>query len=188
MVPCYRVSSHPLQLIPNIADEHISVLFQRGLGAGHRKFIASLDGVFSHVFSREYERYFWQNNWTRETQWKKPFEPETFIVDDLELDTFVALCLDEVVLAASPYIPLLDKDPQELWENPATYLEEYEAEATEKRAAAARRAEESMKQDIEDTTSEFVGRNKLVESRLRGRSSRRDLVTVDVGMGVSPAR
>ena len=56
--------------------------------------------------------------------------PLKFDVQEIDQDIFVRIALDEMILPTSPFNPLLDKLPSDLWSNAEAYLVQLEENGT----------------------------------------------------------
>ena len=69
---------------------------------------------------------FYYSVYTKQTQWAEPYSKETFDTEDFDLDVLVELMLEHNVLANSPFVRVLDKEPDDLWSNSEVYLQQIE--------------------------------------------------------------
>ena len=77
---------------------------------------------------------FWYSPRLNRSQWTTPFHIDNFHADEIDLETFAALCLDELLFASSPLAKLLHKAPADLWPMASHLLAELQEKAN--RAAA----------------------------------------------------
>eukprot|EP00615_Pteridomonas_danica_P011813 CAMPEP_0114357660 /NCGR_PEP_ID=MMETSP0101-20121206/21750_1 /TAXON_ID=38822 ORGANISM="Pteridomonas danica, Strain PT" /NCGR_SAMPLE_ID=MMETSP0101 /ASSEMBLY_ACC=CAM_ASM_000211 /LENGTH=1126 /DNA_ID=CAMNT_0001500447 /DNA_START=52 /DNA_END=3431 /DNA_ORIENTATION=- len=132
---------------PSLKKEDVEKLFQEGIQEGHRRCLES----FAHVW-RYYEDTdgdgFWHNRWTNQTQWLKPFDPVNFISTDIDQEVFIHICFQARVLETSPFMALVDKDPQELWEDSDSFLAQQEMESAARMAEAEARLKEEQARQL----------------------------------------
>ena len=71
---------------------------------------------------------FFHNRWTNKTQWRPPYTEENFKTPDFDRQTFVDLCQRNSILPKSPFVRLLEKEPEELWRESEVFLHEWRQE------------------------------------------------------------
>ena len=69
---------------------------------------------------------FWFSVNTKQTQWVAPYENDTFETEDFDMGVFIELFLERNILANSPFVRVLDKEPEDLWSNAEVYLQQIE--------------------------------------------------------------
>jgi hypothetical protein len=127
----------------------------------HRRCLTS----FAHVW-RYYEDSdgdgFYHNRWTNQTQWLRPFDPANFISNDIDMEVFIYICFEARILETSPFMALVDKDPNELWEDSDSFLAQQEMESAARMAEAEARA----KEEAARTAAEALKQEQLLEEGL----------------------
>ena len=114
--------------------EVVGMVYEEAVAWGYEAVLKVLEQTWVKMYDDDSEKHFYLNKKTGKTQWTCPYNPKTFRSGDIEEEAFMAILIQENVLAKSPFLDLVHLAPKDLWPNSDMFLKQKEARILKEKA------------------------------------------------------
>jgi len=109
------------KIVPGVNYEKMVEIFELSRKIMQQSVLAEFRRIWTEEVDPVTEKEFYSNIYSNESQWAKPYNPDNFMSDEVDLPAFIQACLDSDLMQKSPFVKIFNKTPEDFLTNWEAY-------------------------------------------------------------------